>query len=652
MGFVTSTTKDITESTVAPFSQRTLAVLSAMRQYRFDVEVNGLGFCIDPDGPRDGTNGPYIRQSVPVQKQQTDTSEEAGEQTLDGYWIRSQASWHRGAGILYYEPGAEEDTQYRFAESSGLDVWTPGQVSAHHKMSLVQAAGGTCFVANAGTNGTTQYVVYLSDTAVLGWDGSSYALNAPAAGHNGRYYFFGYKNYYKVGWAGAPSPTIGIWAGDPNTVIAKNAIVEPKVWYAKDRLIVSHGANLFEVPPLATTPVDLNDPTVAIHKPQDQQTVWIDVVDGPAAIYAAHRCGIVRFALEDAGSGSTPKLSQAYRVLELPQGETLKAMFGYLGRFLVLSTTSGIRVCAIDGNGNLTMGQVIIAATLGDFRGMSASGDIVYIGGANVPKSGTSGGTNLAGWTTSAGLLGLNLGQVIDGDGLRFAYAMDERSDVSGTATTSLVVGSTKYLAISGSGVWKTHADYVPGGYLAMGRVRFNSLAKKVFRSFDLYGSVGSGSLRIDILDERDVSMHSVTMDASTGVIESVTLPLLETHAYVRPVGVFTWTTGSPPTLNLIQLRARPAPQRVRQIRYPLKCHDKDQDRNGQTFGRPGFAAERLFALEEMEELGIPVTITDHRTGEQITATIDEIDYQNTVSPDRANNNYGGTIRLTVTRLA
>ena len=649
--FVTSTTPDITEGLVAPLSARTLSVIQATQEHRWDVTVGGIGFCVDPDGPRDGANGPYLRQTVPVRKQQTDVSDNPGEQSLDGYWIRSQNSWHRGAGINFYEPGAEENTAFRFAESSGLDVWTQGQVTALKKMSLAQAAAGDCYVMNAGVSAGTQYVVYLSPTAVLGWDGPSYSLNPPAAGHNGRYYFFGYKNYYKVGWTSPADPTIGVWNGGANTVIAKNATVEPRLWYVKDRIIAAHGPNLFEIAPLTTTPVDLADTMGAscIHKPNDTETVWLDVVDGPAAIYAAHSGGVMRFALQDASSGSTPKLSQAYRVLELPAGETIKSMFGYLGRFLILSTSAGIRVCAIDGNGNLTMGQVIVTPS-GTVGPMSAFGDVVYLAGANVPAHGTTGGTNLMGWGERTGMLALNLGQIIDGEALRFAYANDQRSDVSGTATGTLVIGQTRYLAVSGSGVWKSHAtDYVPGGYLAMGRVRYNTLIKKVFRSLDLFGSVGTGTLRIDMLNEADSSMFSVNMDSSTGIFESVLLPLDELHAYLRPVGTFTWTSGTPVVLTLLQLRAMPAPARVRQLRFPLKCFDREQDRNGQTF--IGKAADRVFALEELEDLAVPVTITDHRTGEQFAATIDEIQFSNTESPDRANDNYGGVIQLTVTKL-
>ena len=97
---------------------------------RFDVSIGGVPFMLTS-----GKDTPYIRQTAPIQKPQFDVSPEAGEQTLDQYWIRSQASWHRGAGVKFYEPaatsssylwqpGEELVTEFRFESSAGVDVWT------------------------------------------------------------------------------------------------------------------------------------------------------------------------------------------------------------------------------------------------------------------------------------------------------------------------------------------------------------------------------------------------------------------------------------------------------------------------------------------------------------------------------------------------
>src|SRR5574340_810877 len=434
MVFSASTTPDITEAIPADLSQRIASAIPSSQDIRLDFLFGGIGFCMDPDGNPYTLRGSYIRQSVSIQKQQQDSSKEPGEQSLDGFWIRSQDSWHRGAGIVFYEPGTDPDTEYRFTESSGVNVWNKGYLTSLNRTSNVQAAAGTCFVQDAG-NG---YLVYLDNgatSAPLGWGTTgSYTLNTPPAGYNGRFYFFGYKKYVKVGWVTPASATIGIWNGGTNTVIAKNATVEPLVWYLKDRLIVAHNQNLFEVPLNSATPVDLSL-AGGLYAPTDANTTWVDATDGPNAIYVARtdgtHDGIVKFSLTNASSGQTPILSQAFNVLDLPAGERIRKMYGYLGRFLILSTSQGIRVCAVDSSGNITMGQVMIRNTTDTYTSFAAKGDYVYVGGASIPKSGTTGGTgNLMGWTTTSGVIRINLGEPIgSGAELVYAWANDLRAD-------------------------------------------------------------------------------------------------------------------------------------------------------------------------------------------------------------------------------
>jgi hypothetical protein len=75
----------------------------------------------------------YQRQTVPVMRQQADTSTEAGEQSLNpqGLWRRSQESWHHGAGqdFLDGRMGETPPDPHRFRSSKGVDCWTKGQIS-------------------------------------------------------------------------------------------------------------------------------------------------------------------------------------------------------------------------------------------------------------------------------------------------------------------------------------------------------------------------------------------------------------------------------------------------------------------------------------------------------------------------------------------
>ena len=91
----------------------------------YDVALGGLPFIYAISDAR-----PYTRQTAPFRKDQFDNGAEPGEQSLTGWWIRSQASFHSGTGIKFFDPATtDENGLYRFADSRGLDVWTKGQVT-------------------------------------------------------------------------------------------------------------------------------------------------------------------------------------------------------------------------------------------------------------------------------------------------------------------------------------------------------------------------------------------------------------------------------------------------------------------------------------------------------------------------------------------
>ena len=93
----------------------------------YDVAVGGMPFIYAISDAR-----PYIRQTAPFKKEQFDNQTEPGEQSLTGWWIRSQQSFHGGDGITFYDPAqttSNSPDHYRFADSLGVDVWTQGEVT-------------------------------------------------------------------------------------------------------------------------------------------------------------------------------------------------------------------------------------------------------------------------------------------------------------------------------------------------------------------------------------------------------------------------------------------------------------------------------------------------------------------------------------------
>jgi hypothetical protein len=91
----------------------------------YDVAIGGLPFIYAISDAR-----PYIRQTAPFRKDQFDNQTEPGEQSLTGWWIRSQSSFHGGTGIVYFDPQTSDPFgHYRFADSKGVDVFKQGEVT-------------------------------------------------------------------------------------------------------------------------------------------------------------------------------------------------------------------------------------------------------------------------------------------------------------------------------------------------------------------------------------------------------------------------------------------------------------------------------------------------------------------------------------------
>lgn len=92
--------------------------------YAYDVAINGLPFFIAASD-----DNPYRRVTAQYRKQQIDQSREPGEQTLTGWWLRSQSSFHYGQGIKFFEPIQDESLRFQYTESKGMNVWTKGQAT-------------------------------------------------------------------------------------------------------------------------------------------------------------------------------------------------------------------------------------------------------------------------------------------------------------------------------------------------------------------------------------------------------------------------------------------------------------------------------------------------------------------------------------------
>lgn len=115
---------DITEAIPVPLSNPQGAINYAPSTEAYDVALNGQPFFL-----MSSDETPYRRVTAQYRKQQIDQTREPGEQTLTGWWLRSQSSFHLGQGIKYFEPVQDEGLRFQYTESKGLNVWDKGQVT-------------------------------------------------------------------------------------------------------------------------------------------------------------------------------------------------------------------------------------------------------------------------------------------------------------------------------------------------------------------------------------------------------------------------------------------------------------------------------------------------------------------------------------------
>jgi hypothetical protein len=115
---------DITEGIPYALSNPAGAINYQATGVSYDIAINGLPFFLAASD-----DSPYRRVTAQYRKQQYDQTREAGEQSLTGWWFRSQSSFHLGQGIKYFEPAQDESLRFQYTESKGLDVWTKGQAT-------------------------------------------------------------------------------------------------------------------------------------------------------------------------------------------------------------------------------------------------------------------------------------------------------------------------------------------------------------------------------------------------------------------------------------------------------------------------------------------------------------------------------------------
>jgi hypothetical protein len=659
MTFAVSTSPDITESIPAPLSlSRKITAGIASQGVRFDVTIGGIGFLLAASDQR-----PYVRQTAPIQKPQLDTSKEAGEHTLDGEWVRSQTSWHRGAGVRFYEPWSDFSnsfravSEYRFDDSLGVDVFTQDQATLLKSCSVVGAvtSGQSAYVTGAVVGGAD--VLFTNENSVIHRRSSTGAnlqtYTASFGAPTGPIAVGGAKIYVGVGGFGINSADA---SGTALATLYTQAVgATPTPYWVKSRLIAARGTSLYELAPdgtSGTTPGDLDTVTPTYTHP-DSNWTWSGVAESPSAIlasgYSNGRSAIYRFSLIDAGSGTIPKLSQAYQAAEFPVGEEVLSIRVHLGTYIGIGTTKGMRVGIIAANGDIQYGPLIVSGVA--VRSITSADRFFY-------------GAVTAGQPDGkSGLVCVDLSDEIVANSLQFPYAWHARTGSTGRVDSVSVLGASGRVAMGvfGEGSYlQSDTAYETSGWVRSGRIRYSTVSPKKFRSADLGVSIPAGSVGFYVVqpDGDEIFVRNLTASSANG--RNISLSEAgDPQEYLQFKVLLTSGSGQSPVLDSLQVRAIPVPTRQELIQYPLLCMDREVTSTGVRTGRqsqpgkPGYAFTRFQALKQLERDQALVTITDRETCESYEAGIETVEFRQPGPPSTDGRpNWGGYLIVTARKFS
>lgn len=537
------------------------------------VRLGDRRYNIDPQRLQRATVDP-IRQGF-------DTQGTPGEQSLNqaGVWKRSRTDWSLGAGQLNADLNTSSDR--RFYASSGVDVWTEGEVKLLPKAALktgsdVQGTNqlmATATVDEATADTTAGDFIYVASGNDL-WRSSNLGtawteINEPAGAAAVTALASDGANVYVASASGGKIQKIHGAAATGTTANTDVWTIDnvDGLWVANGYLLASVGSRLTWInagnAPSASYDV-INDST--------QVTSWESVIGTPVGIFGAGRQGdksrIYYIGINDSTTSLLPPVIAA----ELPDGETANVI-SYYGSLVCIGTTRGIRLATINGQGYLSYGPVIEIS--GGVSCLEAQGEFIWFNWNNYDSPFDS--------TTRSGLGRLSLKEFTGT--LVPAYA----TDIMMTGTTAAVQGiittsdNRRMFSISGVGVHLENASDGAkelNGYIDEGRFTWGISDLKALVSSDVRTSKLATGDNISLSALSDDYAYggtgtstslatSATADAVTDGVTTVTGVTGEWFAPQISL-VQTATNGNSPVLHRWTLRCIPMPFVSEIIELPI----------------------------------------------------------------------------------
>ena len=514
----------------------------------FPVAINGRPYMLDMKANQ------FTRQFDARVRDSVDQSTEPGEGALNpqGLWRRSQSSWHYGAGQQYSDTADAE--AYRFYTSKGVDVWTKGRLSLLSDTSqVVSSANSNLYLATADTRlymSDGQTLKYTSDLSTFTTVTSTNASNIYSMASDGYNVFFSYADgdidQTNAGTGAASNYITGIEAG--------------KLGYVKGRLMVGgQGADKHKIWNITTTPGSSQNNPSALYTHPNSNFSWVGFAGGQSHIYCAGFAGNRSIIYKTAIRADGTALDIPTVAAELPFGEIITALHGYLG-YVLVGLTDGWRFCSADDAGNLVVGpRIVLGAQVDEFAGI---GQFVYFSYKNFDG-------------TSTGIGRMDISVFISTN--QPAYASDLMVTGQGAIPDVHEFSGDPVFTVAGLGLYKKHAtDLVSSGFLRSGIYRWGVPDAKFIPKLDIRCLPLAGSVTMSVASD-DGLFHDFTTLSTVGVKEK-TFDGLEDKVFEAEVKVtLARATGATtgPTLTRWMARAYAAPLRSQIFSVPLIMHHR-----------------------------------------------------------------------------
>lgn len=366
-----------------------------------------------------------------------------------------------------------------------------------------------------------------------------------------------------------------------------------------------------------------------------------------------------------------PTLNTPYIVAELPEGEIINDIASYLGVYLVVGTSKGLRVGIIDNRNSIVLGPLLFTDSA--ILSITFDGDYCY-------AYGVEGNANINDFSFKDVTYKINLSKTTEDQSLLFAYQKVFHTGLS----TYFELGELKgqihkhvyrdrfYIIRDGLAYATSYTDYIGTGELTLGKARLDTAEDKVFQYLKVSMSLPTGT-EIEVKFKTNTELNSIPewrtlrtfrptdadVIAGAGVVEipgsysssgSPSEPgysPYKGHQWIQYKFVLKTTVANKtPILYSYQIKATPHNVKQQLIRLPLMLLNKEKATNGSLIQRSVF--DRLRVIEKAEQEGEVVKFQDFRSGEERNVIVEKMQFFSNHIPESTTDEHSGLLILQV----